>query len=321
MDKRTFATKYSGAALDWDLTLQSIYDEVSQIRIRGSTEAVSAGDYVFVGDYRGVIRDIEMDHEILTLSCRDMVTIFDRSLLPPDTSPVSSIEAWIKGQIDWHYTKQADDAYRLPYLNVIAETNTPGTTTPDNGTWNIKSYLSKVRRLYNIHTSFGVVNNTLVVRIARRGRQEHKVFLDSAQFELIEEAYSSDTISKITTVAADTGARKDWYLLADGTVTDAYTPDNRVDGKWEILSVQTEADTEQAVRDKFAGNSKSHMIAFATDREYPFYDNLLIRTRRGLVVTSYISAIRQEMSREKLIYKSGELRTTLTEKIGEKQWH
>lgn len=317
-DKRTFATQYGGAALDWDITLQSIYDEVSQIRMRGSDAAIRAGDYVFAGDYCGVIRDVETNHDVLTLSCRDMATVFERSLLPPEITPTTSIEGWIKGQIDTHYTNQSDDAYKLPYLRVIAETNTPGTTAPDvdNGVWTIKSYLSKIRRLHNIHATFEAVNNNLVVRIARRDRREHKIFLDSSQFDLIEETYSSDTIAKITTVATDTNARKDWYLLTDGTITDAYTPDNRVDGKWEILTVRAAADIEQAARDKFAANSRSHLIEFTTAKEYGFYDNLLIRTKSGLIVTSYISAIRAERGREKLIYKSGELRTTLTGKIG-----
>lgn len=316
-DKKTFATKYGGKALDWDITLQSIYDEVSNITIRRGENPINSGDYVFAGDYCGIVRDVETERELLILSCRDMATMFERPLLPPDTWTGTSIEDWIKGQIDRHYTNQQDGAYRLPYLKVIARTSTPGTTAPDieDGVWNIKSYLSKVRRLHNIHITFEAKNQNLVVRIIRRTRQEHKIFLDSTQFDILEESYSSDTISKITTITSETNIRKDWYLLTDGTITDDYTLSNRVEGKWEIVTIKEAGEAEQAARDKFAENSKSHLIEFAADQRYEFYDNLLIRTKKGVVVISYISAIRMEKGREKLVYKSGELRTLLTDKI------
>lgn len=185
----------------------------------------------------------------------------------------------------------------------------------ENGVWNVKSYLSKVRRLYNIHTSYSVVNGGLVMRLFHRDRQTHKVFLDLSDFEVLEESFAHEAIGKITTIAEDTGARREWYLLTDGTITNTYTDENRIDGTWEVLNVSEAANAAEEVKNKFAENSDSHLIEFACSKEYAFYDNLLVRTKEGRVLNSYISAVRKSNDQKKTVYKSGELRIMLDEKL------
>ena len=211
----------------------------------------------------------------------------------------------------------SDAVYATPFLTVVASTSTVGSALPDveNGVWNVKSYLSKVRRLYNIHTSYSVVNGGLVMRIYHRDRQTHKIFLDLSDYEILEESFAHEAIGKITTIAEDAGARQDWYLLTDGTVTNTYTDENRVDGTWEILNVSEAANAAEEVKNKFAENSDSHLIEFACNKDYAFYDDLIVRTKEGQVLTSYISAIRRSSDRNKNVYKSGELRIMVDEKL------
>ena len=118
---------------------------------------------------------------------------------------------------------------------------------------------------------------------------------------------------KVTTIAEDTGARRDWYLLKDGTITNTYTDENRWMGR-EVLSVSEAANAAQEVKNKFTENSDSHLIEFACGKDYEFHDNLTIRTKEGRVLNSYISAIRKSSERTKTVYKSGELRIMLDEK-------
>ena len=136
-----------------------------------------------------------------------------------------------------------------------------------------------------------------------------------SDYEILEESFAHEAIGKITTVAEDTGARRDWYLLKDGTITNTYTDENRVDGTWEVLSVSEAANAAQEVKNKFTENSDSHLIEFACGKDYEFYDNLTIRTKEGRVLNSYISAIRKSSERTKTVYKSGDLRIMLDEKI------
>lgn len=316
-DRHTFALKHHATALTYDMIVQSIYDEVSDFKIRGNESSAKAGDFFFTDGFFGIIKEVDKDRETLDITCNDIDTLFARDI-PDDPGTVGgSIEQYIKSLIDKYYVNLSDAVYATPYLTVIAATSTAGSALPDveNGVWNIKSYLSKVRRLYNIHTSYSVVNGGLVMRIYHRDRQTHKVFLDLSDFEVLEESFAHEAIGKITTIAEDTGARQDWYLLTDGTVTNTYTDENRVDGTWEILNVSEAANVAEEVRNKFAENSDSHLIEFACSKDYNFYDDLIVRTKDGQVLSSYISAIRKSSDRSKNVYKSGELRIMLDEKL------
>lgn len=316
-DRHTFAIKHHATALNYDMTVQSIYDEVSEFKIRGNESSAKAGDFFFADGLFGIIKEVDKDRETLDITCNDIDTLFARDI-PDDPGTVGgNIEGYIKSLIDKCYVNLSDAVYATPFLTVVASTSTVGSALPDveNGVWNVKSYLSKVRRLYNIHTSYSVVNGGLVMRIYHRDRQTHKIFLDLSDYEILEESFAHEAIGKITTIAEDTGARQDWYLLTDGTVTNTYTDENRVDGTWEVLNVSEATNAAEEVKNKFAENSDSHLIEFACSKEYNFYDNLIVRTKDGQVLSSYISAIRKSSDRSKNVYKSGELRIMLDEKL------
>lgn len=316
-DRHTFAIKHHATALNYDMTVQSIYDEVSEFKIRGNESSAKAGDFFFADGFFGIIKEVDKDRETLDITCNDIDTLFARDI-PDDPGTVGgNIEGYIKSLIDKYYVNLSDAVYATPFLTVVASTSTVGSALPDveNGVWNVKSYLSKVRRLYNIHTSYSVVNGGLVMRLFHRDRQTHKVFLDLSDYEVLEESFAHEAIGKITTIAEDAGARQDWYLLTDGTVTNTYTDENRVDGTWEILNVSEAASAAEEVKNKFAENSDSHLIEFACNKDYAFYDDLIVRTKEGQVLTSYISAICRSSDRNKNVYKSGELRIMVDEKL------
>lgn len=316
-DRRTFRLKHHATALSYDMTLQSIYDEVSDFTIKGTESSAQAGDFFFAGGFYGIVKEADKERETLNITCNDIDTLFSRDIPDSPQAVSGSIEGYIKSAIEKYYVNLSDAVYAAPYLKVTAQTSTAGNALPDveDGVWNIKSYLSKVRRLYNIHTSYSVVNGKLVMRIFHRDRKNHKVFLNLSDFEVLEESFAHDAIGKITTIAEDTGEKKDWYLLTDGTITNTYTNENRVDGTWETVKVGEAAKAADEVRNKFRENSDSHLIEFACGKEYGFYDNLTIRTKNGRTLTSYISAVRKNNAQSKTIYKSGELRVMLDEKL------
>lgn len=318
-DGHTFETKHHGTVLDWDFVLASIDDDTSDIQIAGSANTVLAGDIVFAGEYAGLIKEAEIENGHIRITCIDMINLFNRPLLAVDFPVGSSVEAFVAEQIRANYIELEDVMYRVPYLSIITSTNTQG-QGPDteDGLWTIKEYAAKLRKLYNIHVSFSAARDNLVVRIARMGKNTHKVFLDNSQWELIEESFSRETVGKITTKAEDTGAAQDWYLLTDGSITNTYTPEGRVDGTWEVMTVSKAEEAADKVAEEFASNTASHLIEFATEREYGFCDDVIIRTKKGLIVTSYITSIRQEKGNSKKIYKSGELRLMLEEKLNRK---
>lgn len=323
-DKKTFALKKFSTLLNYDFTTKSIYDEISEFTIHGKNGDVQEGDYLFVDDYCGVVKEVDFNNvqnEILEISCNDILSIFSRDISDTPPAMAGSVEAYVESLIDEYYINIYDAEYALPFLEVSTETSTTGTALPDveNGVWNIKSYLSKIRRLYSIYTTFSVNNaGKLVMQLAFREKSTHKIFLELSEYEIIDESFAHSAIGKITTVANDTGEKQDWYLLKNGDVTNSYTDENRVDGEWVTLKISKAAEAANEARNKFAENSDSHLIEFACFKNYNFCDNLIIRTKEGRVLTSYVSAIRKSIDREKTVYKSGELRLMLDEKLNQK---
>ena len=317
-DQKTFETKHKATA-KYDMTLQSIYDEVTSIYLPGTERNVVKGDFIYCDGYLGIIVEIDdTEKDMLTLTCHDIVTLFRRDLLPTTDSSATGIEGFIRRQIMQNYVNVADTVYRLPFINVSTITTTPSDVTPtiEDGVWNIKSFIAKVRRTYGVFTDVAMAGkNTLNITIQKMEPPKHNIDLSTSGFEVLEEATNIESIGKITAFAEDTGKTTNWYLLQDGTITQAYTASNRVDGRWATLIVDEAINVEQEVRNRFAENSYSHIIEFATHKQYGFYDGCVLRTRKGKVLQSYISAVRKKSDDDRIIYKTGELRTTLDQKL------
>lgn len=315
-DKHTFKNKYYGQCT-YDVTVQSIYDEVSTVTIPGAAD-IAAGDYVFVAGFAGIVTQPDIESGSMVLNCEDINRIFHTPLFLPDTMPDVAVEDFIENTITQNYIEEFDEMFRLPYLRVDVLTKTYGIQKPDSdddGFWNLKSYMAKVRRMQDVFTSFFAEGNTLAVTIGRRIKPTHKIDLGLSHFHVVEESYTDEQAAKITVLAEDTGEVSDWYLLEDGTVTKEYTTERRIDGTREKLKVENANDAEAEVKNRFKENSKSHIVEFMTTREYGIYDDVLLRTQSGRVLTSSITAIRKMSGTDMVTYKTGELRLMIDEKL------
>lgn len=320
-DRRTFAVKHYASVWDWDLALASTEAETSRLMVQGGNTSVSPGDFLFYGDYQGIIQEVDVGEESLDITCQPMDSLFARELLLDCTQAEGTIEEKIQSWVQQAFVDQEDVLYQLPFLQVIPQTATQGDTLPDveeDGIWSIEGYLSKVRQLHQIYTAYSVNGNQLVMRIFHRQPARHQVFLSLSGVQTLEESFAQETIGKITTKAEDTGQVQDWYLLTDGSITNTYTPNDRVEGSWEVLTISKEEEVADKVAEEFAGNTASHLIEFATDKRYELGDQVVIRTKKGLVVASSISSVRREKGRDQTVYKSGELRLMLDEKLNKK---
>ena len=151
----------------------------------------------------------------------------------------------------------------MPYLNVVAATTTPA---PDlfpeveGGVWNIKTFLSKTRRLYRVFMRLVPERNVLNVIFEKRAGTSRKVDLSMENYELTEESYSSQQTAKVTSKCKATGEEADWYLLEDGSITQQKPTEGRAKGEWAKIVVDEEEQVESAVKEEFSNNSYSHMI-------------------------------------------------------------
>ena len=104
-----------------------------------------------------------------------------------------------------------------------------------------------------------------------------------------------------------------FYLSADGDVT-REEPVFRAEGKWEVLALEETEDLEEKVQDIFSQNSNSHKIEWRSTKPYELYDTVVLRLDGGLMA-SYVSYIGVSSADHRYYYKSGELATTLTERL------
>ena len=314
-DGKSFRTKHIAPAVG-DITIKSIYDEVSNITIPRQGYTVGVGDFIFTEGYAGIVNEVSAEDGAISLSCIDINRLFRRDLFPVEWVG-AGIEEFIKEQIEREYVDVEDVIYRLPYLDVVIHTRTLEDVKPENseGLWNLKSYFARVRRLAGVFVEFSADGDRLRVDIMRRDRPFHNIDLTMGGFEVLEESFSSGTTGRVTAKAEDTGEISDWYLLENGEIVNEYTAADRVEGEWAKLVVDGVDDVETQVKNIFNTNSYSHMIEFATYKKYGFYDECVLKTPGGKIVRSYISAVRKVSGDERTIYKTGELRLMIDEEL------
>ena len=81
-----------------------------------------------------------------------------------------------------------------------------------------------------------------------------------------------------------------------------------------MLALMEGEDMDARVQDVFSQNSNSHKIEWKSNRRFDLYDTTHIRLDGGLM-SSYISYIGISSGDNRFHYKSGELATTLTERL------
>lgn len=316
-DKKTFRA-ISGAtcaAVDWLLTMDSIYDEASDLRLIRAAALPEEGDFVYLENgYQGIVQEAETEDDAIRLKCRAMCTLFERDIYYTDPQG-ATLEQRLKHMIDANFTNQKDAVFRTPYLEVHARTATTADTRPDiddKGLYSITAYIAKLMRLHQIFVTFTFGRESLRVDIARRTTPTRQIDFSDAGLRLKEQTFSRETTAKITVRAENTGVMKDWYLLSDGRVTDAYTEAGRAEGKWQFITVREAQDMADTVQDEFRSNTYSHKITFTAvpnKARFSFYDNVRIALE-GRVFESYIAAVKTTKGSSLTEYECGELRTT-----------
>lgn len=294
-DRKTFATKSSSLILDYEIK-PSIYDTVSSYTIPNEN-IPNEGDYVFDEDtgFIGVIGTIETDRKIVRLGVHQIYTIFSRPIIYAAES-YTYLEAYLKSLIDANFTNCSDSFYAMPFLDVVASTQTASTLKPDidGYAYKISSFMAKARRLKGIFCQYGISRTQLSINIIRRQNPVKNVDFSNPSFYIVDQSMSGKTISKITSYCEENSQTKNWTLLDDGTIVNTSPSTGRVDGEWTTVAVKEAADVQDVVSDMFAQNYFSHNITFQCPMSYDFdlYDNLQIKIDNK-IFTSYVAQLRR----------------------------
>lgn len=335
-DKKTFVTKKKLTCYSYE-AVWSIYDNLSHFSAI-KTAGIEEGDFLIAAaiDYIGIIDEVSPDaeQETVNIKCKQIVNLFARDLFAEDDSGiVASVEGFIENQIRKHYTELSDSHFRLEFLDILKKTDTPSTMKIDvqERVWSLKSFLAKARRLQNIQLSWQVHRNRLVVTIEKIDRPAVKLDFSDPALLLTSETQSADIISRIDVLCTETDDEgkettevKSYYKLADGSMTNEEGHIDRIDGRYESI-VANKEEAEDKVSDTFAKNTYSHLIEFDTawgsvyGQRLAFYADVAIALPSGQVMESYISQVEMTNESDQIHFKSGELRTKLTDKLKMKE--
>ena len=309
--KKDFKTVASAEAIAWDVPLASIEDDVGSITLYGNTVSRGhEGDFLIMDGRIWLIDQVSPEQQQTTVSVVDVRMAFDRFL--PYLESDTSIGSWLAEQLESHYKFVSDSAYAMPYILVSNTDVTPflGPNVED-GLFSLKTYMRKVNRLRDIQVNFSVMQDNLLIQIYRRTRPSHNIRFGDGRAQLVSRSYSRSSIAKVT--AYQNGAGVDYFLSADGSIT-TEEPLRRAEGVWRVLALEPEANMDEVVRDIFSQNSNSHKIEWRSDRVFDLYDTTYVRLDGG-IMSSYVSYIGISSTDNRFHYKSGELATTLTERL------
>lgn len=309
--RKDFRTVASAEVVSYDVPLASISDDVGTIVLYDTTVTRgSEGDFLIMDGHIWLVEQVTPDEMQTTVTVTDVAAAFDRLL--PFGEDGESIGSYLEQQLIDHYRDVSDLSYQMPYLEITNLDNTAylGPTVTD-GLFNLRTYMRKVNRLRDVQVLFSVSQNKLNILIQPRQRPSHNVLFGDGTSQLISRSYSRSSITKVT--AYQFGEGHTYYLSADGDVTQE-EPVFRAEGKWEVLALEETEDLEEKVRDIFSQNSNSHKIEWRSTKPYELYDTVVLRLDGGLM-SSYVSYIGISSADHRYYYKSGELATTLTERL------
>lgn len=333
-DGRTWMTKRAPVIItDYEISQESIYVERSSIYVMEGA-GISEGDYLIITDldYTGIIAQIapQQNSSVVELRTEPMRQLFYRNLILPDVSALAlintagqGVEGFIANRIEAEFKNNPDTQYAMPWLSVAAESATVSSMTVDNenNIYTLTSFMAKAQRLHNIKVRFEPHNLTLGVRVYRDSADYRLIDLSRPDIKTEEETYSYDTVARVDVYCQETAATTAYYLLADGTVTTTPGSTQRATGQYEAMAVDTADKVDEAARDVFAKNSYSHLIEFSRLGGLVglgLYDRVSLRTKTGRILTSYVSGINVSSKTRAVVYKTGELRTSLRSRIASK---
>lgn len=309
--KKDFKTVVLAEAVSWEVPLASIEDDVGNIVLYGNKVTRGhEGDFLVMNGHIWVIDQVTPADEQTTVTVVDVRSAFDRKL--PYITEGTTIGSWLAQQMENHYKAVPDTVYAMPYLQIV-NTDVTDYLPPnvEDGLYNLKTYMRKVNRLRDVQVTFAVEQDSLMVRIAHRTRPTHNIVFDDGTSQLVSRSYSRSSIAKVTAYRSNIGT--DYYLSRSGSVSKT-APAERAEGAWEVLALTEGEDMDERVQDVFSQNSNSHKIEWMSSRVFDLYDTAYIRLDGGLM-SSYISYIGISSGDDRFHYKSGELATTLTERL------
>ncbi len=334
--KSDLSIKQITKPIEYNIKFDEETNGKSTFKIERQTEIIS-GDIVYFKPYYLLIDNVEGEKNIntLTLTCVDLVNLFDREVLETDIELMSSnsLEYFIGEMILKNYVQPNDPILAIPYVNISILTNTATVepTNSQNFLYNLKTFITNCRQNKNICVDFEIIKgeqNLLQINIQKK--EFETVLIDTTVAEVTDykKVYDMDVVAKVECLNRETDEYSYLYLRADRTTTSDSSDPLRVVGATKSISIDADPDGTTARNEMinvFKENSYNHLIEFKIKKSSKLVDVsslrigsvVKIKTNDG-IYDSYISAI--EFNDEEFVsFKTGQIRVSLTDKLSQQK--
>ncbi len=351
LDGRTFRPKDILEYTDYSFSEDIDYSNKSSITVPRAP-AVEKSDFVICKndnliEFQGICESYTSSEKqtMYTVSLLQKENFFDRTILVEDEDSISGtgVEDFVKKTIESNWISSGDPLLDTDKITVTVSTHTPvyakvsTTVNSNDGVYNLKTYLGNLKQYYGIYTDFDIKNGSLKITVRRK--TDDPVCFNTSVSDISDysETYDVDVLAKLiamwkipdteddngkTIIGAET--KRTFYLLADRTITENVSDENRASGTVESIRIETETEEGflQSVKNEFSGNAYNHKISFSLRTETKLYDvaglyigrSCMVKTKTGIKTSIITQTSTSSDSGTKEIVL-GTLPVTLIEKI------
>lgn len=299
---------------EYDAAIEALDKYKSKFVVSADIGINNTGNWFIADSHLWVIDEISIDNGVSTLTCLQPAEAFNR-YIPYNNLGATTVGELIAETLSTHYRYQRDLFYAVPYLEIYNYDDTPliEPETDSDGLWSLAEYLRTMAKEQKVFCEFTVNGPLLRVEIYKKYAISHSLVFGRGGNELVANTFSRAEVAKITTVQGDT--QLDWYLSTDGSVSnEAPAGEMRVDGEWVWLFLDEDDDAAAEVSKEFDAAPASHKIEWYSDSSFDLGDKLTMRLN-GVKVTGEVTYIGITSADDRTYYHSGELATTLADKL------
>lgn len=328
---RTFEYKKTLHAVDWDVVVRSVADDVSTVIVpKGEADAGDKGEWLIAAGALLRIETVQPGTETTVLKCRDLPSVFDRDLILSELSAQETVNTFIMSVLNRQFANVDDAHYAMTYLHVTAEsTGDIAFHAPEvngYGLFNFASYLRSMARTHNIHLTWSDYGHSgLLISVGRGEVRGGQLVLGAGDAQLAEApVFANADTARITVIQPYTTedeeesyTKTDFYLYADGTYGNDATSAERVDGGWSHLGVaenDSAADVSDKVAQVFARGLSDSKVSFYSSRDFTVGAPVNLRVE-GRKYSGYISRKAVKSTDKRFLYQCGNLPVTLTDRV------
>lgn len=316
LDRKTFSTLLQRPVENWNVCIDSIDLQQSSVTLAcDDLPPTMARNWLLLDGRIYLIDRLQTDNGLTKLTLLPPWALFDRDIIYTGSS--TSIGAFIRAWILAGWVNQADTEYATPYISCTNTDNTPfaAPEMDDSKVFSFLDYIVMARRK-GVDVAFLGSNRALNVTITTHTVHSNALVDGDGHTRLISSSMSGDAIAKVTVVyptGENTYAHTYWYLADDGSISNS-APANRADGKWALIEIGEDDDQREKVQELIDGNARSYKVEFWSDVDMAVGDTYRMRLN-GAVFEGVVTAKFLTSSDSRIRYSSGDLATTLTERV------